>query len=129
MDIYEARQQVSGKLDNDVSKTMDRERREIHQLADVLARNSARQWQKTIEGIVALPAAIATGFAATTLRTVAIVTGTLEAVQRSVEQSRQLARAIYDAGEEHRVGGNETHERLSPPGDQSSRSVEAPRHS
>jgi hypothetical protein len=49
MDIYEARHDASGKLDNDVSNSLDRERQEIHQLADVLARNAARQWQKTIE--------------------------------------------------------------------------------
>lgn len=133
MDIYEARQQAGGKLDHEISSPLDRERQEIHQLADVLARNAARQWQKTIEGVVALPAAIATGFAATTLRTVALVTGTLEAFQRSAEQSRQLARSLYDVGGDERRAGNnlsaEARERLAAPGDQANRSVDTPRHS
>jgi hypothetical protein len=88
---------------------------------------------KDDRGIVALPAAIATGFAATTLRTVAFVTGTLEAFQHSAEQNRRLARTLYDVGGKERRAGNnldnEARERLSPPGDQSNRAVEPPRHS
>lgn len=133
MDIYEARQQASEKLDREGSKSLARERREIHQLADVLARNAERQWQKTIEGIVALPAAIATGVAATTLRTVAFVTGSLEAFQYSAEQTRQLARTLYETDSEERRAAhnlsNEARERLTAPGDQATRSVDTPRHS
>lgn len=129
MDIHETEQQSGRKLDETFFRSLDRERNDAQALAHILSRNAELQWRKTIEGAVALPAAIATNVAAIALRTVAFVTSCMEAIQ----QSAQRDRALFDAEDNRRGGRNfgyEQRDRLNPSDEQQQhRSMEIPQHS
>ncbi len=69
------------------------QRQQVIDLAQTLSRQSLQQWQKAIEGIVALPTAIAVGAAATTLYAVGFVTRGFEVFQREAGDAQQQMRA------------------------------------
>ncbi len=65
------------------------ERQQVIDLAQVLSQQSLQQWQKAIEGLVALPTAIVCGAAATTLYAVGFVTRGFEAIQQQAGDTSQ----------------------------------------
>jgi hypothetical protein len=117
--MYSSENRQFGNFNEELAMSLDREQENVHQLAQALSRNAQRQWQKAIEGVVAMPAAIATTIAASTLRTVELVTRTFTALQRSAEQTRQIAESTYNRERMQQRGGapqlDESRERMSRP--------------
>lgn len=72
------------KRNEEMQQRMDalqQERRRVEELASTLSQQANIEWRKAIEGLVALPAAITVGMAATTLTVVGFVTRGLEIFQ------------------------------------------------
>lgn len=82
MDIYERQQGNEGGM-RQTQEAMAHERRQLEELAQLLSWQATEQWRKAVEGLVALPAAIAVGTAARTLYAVGFVTRGFEVFQRS----------------------------------------------
>lgn len=73
----------------EMARMLEDERRHTEQLVDQLAEQAAHQQRKAIEGMVALPAAIALGIATVTIRIVAFTARALEVFQRAAMEARQ----------------------------------------
>ena len=75
-------------------ETIDSERRRVVELAHSLSQQASHEWRKAIEGLVALPAAITVGMAASTLYFVGFVTRGFEVFQAQAlgasERMREL---------------------------------------
>lgn len=83
-------------------EAMEHERQRVEELARSLSQQANLEWRKAIEGLVALPAAITVGVAATTLSVVGFVTRTLEIFQAQAIDMSQRMRELdggYLAGE------------------------------
>jgi hypothetical protein len=79
-------------------ETLESERRRVEELAQALSHQANIEWRKAIQGLVALPAAITVGMAASTLRLVGFVTRGLEIFQaQAMEASRRMRE--LDGGE------------------------------
>ncbi len=91
---------------------MREQQRRIEQLAQQLSRQSLEQWQRAIEGMIALPAAIVTGAASWTLFAVSFVTRGFEIFEELGQ--RQMAQA---EGGYRRRDGSERREREARGGD------------
>jgi hypothetical protein len=92
------RQQM-GKQQQQISDALEQQRRQVEQLALSLSDQAQMQWRRAIEGMVALPAAIAVGFAAATLFGVAFVTRGFEAFGEGIELGRDQLRADAESRE------------------------------
>ena len=85
-------------------EAMEHERRRVEELAQSLSQQANLEWRKAIEGLVALPAAITVGVAASTLTFVSFVTRMLEIFQaQAIDMSQRLR--------EHDGGGDRAGER------------------
>lgn len=72
-------------------EAFEHERRRVEELAHSLSQQATHEWRKAIEGLVALPAALAVGTAATTLYFVSFVTRGFEAFQsQALDASRRM---------------------------------------
>jgi hypothetical protein len=72
-------------------EAMEHERRRVEELARSLSQQATVEWRKALEGMVALPAAITVGLAASTLSFVGFVTRTLEIFQtQAIEMSERM---------------------------------------
>jgi hypothetical protein len=90
---HSAQQRGNGGISEEISDSLERQRQQVENLAQLLSRQATDQWRKAIEGLVALPAAIAVGYAAITLFAVGFVARGFEVFQRSAtEAQRQAAR-------------------------------------
>ncbi|MDB4968990.1 MAG: hypothetical protein JWN44_4679 [Myxococcales bacterium] len=78
------------------SSRLEQQRRDVERLAQTLSQQSMQQWQRAAEGIVALPAAIAVGFAATTLYIVGFVTRGFQALQQQADESSRQMRISFE---------------------------------
>jgi hypothetical protein len=78
------------------SSRLEQQRIQVEQLAHTLSQQSTQQWQKAAEGLVALPAAIAVGLAATTLYAVGFVTRGFQALQQQAEWNNQQMRISFE---------------------------------
>jgi hypothetical protein len=77
-----------------MGETIERQRHETEQLAGQLADQAMEQGRKAIEGMLALPTALAVGFASTTLYLAAFVARGFEIFQRTGEMAtRDFERA------------------------------------
>jgi hypothetical protein len=90
------------RMNERIQETLRNQRRRVEELARLLSQQSIQQWQRAVEGLVSLPAAIVTGAAATTLYAVGFVTRGFEVFQEAALDSRQQGR-----GELERREGNE----------------------
>ncbi len=88
-------------------EALEHERRRVEELASSLSQQANVEWRKAIEGLVALPAAITVGVAATTLSIVGFVTRALEIFQAQTMDMSQRMREL-DGGER---GGDRSGER------------------
>ena len=86
--MFESRDR-NGSGMKEIRQTLERERKEAETLAQELSRQSIRQWQKTIEGLVAFPTAIAVSVAATTLYAVGFLARGFEVFQAQAEDARR----------------------------------------
>ncbi len=101
MTMYQ-RQHGNGSMMEDFSSTLERETQEVEQLAHSLSRHSRTQWQRAIEGLVALPAAIAVGSAATALYAVAFITRGFAVFERTAAEEQRQMQQQREAGQEPR---------------------------
>ena len=76
-----------------IARVLEDERRQAEQLAEQLSDQAARQQRKAIEGLIAMPAAMALRVAATTLRVVTILARGFEIAQRVTMETRELSAA------------------------------------
>ncbi|HZS37434.1 MAG TPA: hypothetical protein VFF06_11445 [Polyangia bacterium] len=84
----EQRQQEMSEYEQ-TRERIEAEREEKEQLAYRLSREADRQMQRAVEGMFALPAAIALRFAASALYTVGFLARGFEVFQRSAEMARE----------------------------------------
>lgn len=91
-------------------EAMEHERQRVEELARSLSQQANLEWRKAIEGLVALPAAITVGVAATTLSLVGFVTRTLEIFQAQAIDVSQRMREL-DGGDR---AGERSGERTRP---------------
>ena len=94
-----------------MQSTLRGQRRRVEELARMLSQQSIEQWQRAVEGIVALPAALVTSVAASTLFTVGFVTRGFEVFQDAArdydERGRYMAGRDGERGERHDLGDRE----------------------
>jgi hypothetical protein len=86
--------------------TLEDQRRRVEDLARSLTQQANEQWRKAIEGMVALPAAITVGVAASTLYFVGFVTRGLEIFQEQTLYASQQMQQQRD-GTNRDFGRNE----------------------
>lgn len=98
------------RMTENIQETLRNQRRRVEELARLLSQQSIHQWQRAVEGIVSLPAAIVTSAAASTLFAVGFVTRGFEVFQDAAVESQRLARR---EGNEQQVRGAEQ-QQLSP---------------
>jgi hypothetical protein len=111
MATYPQRQAGNGSTGQEIPQALERQRRQVEQLAHTLAEQATDQWRKAIEGMVALPAAVAVGGAASALFAVGFVARGFEVFQRTAlevgdELGTGRARGERERAEEER-GRNE----------------------
>jgi hypothetical protein len=82
------------RLGEDLTNALEQQRRQVEELARTLSQQATDQWRKAIEGLVALPAAIAVGYAATTLYVVGFVARGFEVFQRTALDARAEVQRI-----------------------------------
>lgn len=87
-------------------EAMEHERRRVQELARSLSQQANVEWRKAIEGLVALPAAITVGLAASTLSVVGFVTRTLEIFQSQAIDMSERMREL-DGGDRAAERGSE----------------------
>jgi hypothetical protein len=88
-----AREQHDQSMGQQQLHTLEDQRRRVEDLAHSLAQQANEQWRKAIEGLVALPAAVTVGVAASTLYFVGFVTRGLEVFQQqALDASQQMQR-------------------------------------
>jgi len=86
-----AREQHNQDMGQQQIQTLEEQRRRVEDLAHSLTQQANEQWRKAIEGLVALPAAVTVGVAASTLYFVGFVTRGLEVFQQqALDASRQM---------------------------------------
>ena len=98
-------------------RTAAEERRRSERLAKQLSRECMQQWQRSIEGMLAIPTAAALGIASSTLYVAAFLERGFEAVQASTEAlrtgmeqgRREFNRA--DSGDDRRMRDREPEDR------------------
>jgi hypothetical protein len=78
-----------------ITRVLEDERRQAEQLAEQLSDQAMRQQRKAIEGLIALPAALALRVAAATLKAVTFMARGFEVAQRASMETR-------DAGDQYR---------------------------
>lgn len=71
-----------------IRRTAEYERSRSEQLANQLSRQSLQQWQRSIEGLLALPTATALSIASTTLYVASFIERSFEVLQQSTEALR-----------------------------------------
>lgn len=93
-------------------QTASQERHKNERLAKQLSREAVQQWQRSIEGLLALPTATALGIASSTLYVAAFIERGFEALQLSteamrsgIEQGRRELREMDRTGDEERGNG------------------------
>jgi hypothetical protein len=93
---------------NEMEGALEEQRRQKHMMARQLAEAAIGEWRRTIEGIVAAPAAVALGAAAATMMGVELVVAGFETFQRSMgmlqEDMDRSMREQRRFGEEGRRG-------------------------
>jgi len=72
-----------------IARILEEERRQVEHLAQQLWDQAARHQHKAIEGMIALPAAVALRWAAVTLQAVNFLARGLEVFQRSATEMRE----------------------------------------
>jgi hypothetical protein len=87
-------------------------RRQTAQLAHHLSTVAVRQWEKTLTGIVALPAAAALGVAATATFGVALLERGFEVFEAALGDVGRTLTVGNDTAGNDVVGGRERHERI-----------------
>ena len=95
--------------DQDMRQRMEAlefERRRVEELAYSLSQQANIQWRKAIEGLVALPAALTVGAAASTLYLVGFVTRGLEIFQMQALDMSQRMRELDGGEREERERGD-----------------------
>jgi hypothetical protein len=83
------------------------ERQRVEDLARALSQQSVHEWQRAIQGLVALPAAMVTGAAATTLYAVGFVARGFEVFLLTAAEQGRDARRIWQGGDAERLAGSE----------------------
>jgi hypothetical protein len=73
----------------EIARVLEEERRQVEQLTQQLTDQAARHQHKAIEGLIALPAALALRWAAVTLQAVSFMARGLEVFQRSSMEMRE----------------------------------------
>ncbi len=81
------------------------ERQRVEELARALSQQSVREWQRAVEGLVALPAAIVTSAAATTLYAVGFVARGFEMFTLMAQEQGREARRMWQGNEGQRLEG------------------------
>jgi hypothetical protein len=84
-----AREQQNQSMGQQQIQTLEDQRRRVEDLAHSLRQQANEQWRKAIEGLVALPAAVTVGVAASTLYFVGFVTRGLEMFQQQTLYASQ----------------------------------------
>ena len=84
-----AREQQNQSMGQRQIETLEDQRRHVEDLAHSLRQQANEQWRKAIEGLVALPAAVTVGVAASTLYFVGFVTRGLEIFQEQTLYAAQ----------------------------------------
>lgn len=89
------------------------ERHKNEKLARQLSKEAMQQWQRTIEGLLALPTAAALGMASSTLYVAAFIERGFEVLQQSaeaarsgIEEGRREMRSTGQGEDERRGDGN-----------------------
>jgi hypothetical protein len=103
-------------VSREITQAMEEQRRETEDLAEQLAEQSRLQWRKTIEGMLALPTAVATSFASSTLYLVSFVARGFEIFQRTAEETSRSLDEQRDR--ERRERGEFRPGEGQPPGDE-----------
>ena len=83
------------------------ERQRVEELARALSQQSVREWQRAVEGLVALPAAVVTSAAATTLYAVGFVARGFEMFTLMAQEQSRQARRMWQGNEGQRLEGTE----------------------
>jgi hypothetical protein len=86
-------QQSRDEMADQLQAALRDQQRRIESLAQQLSRQSLEQWQRAVEGMIALPAAIVTGAASWTLFAVSFVTRGFEIFEEMNERQQQQAAA------------------------------------
>jgi hypothetical protein len=94
MAMAREQQQHNNRMMSQQIESLEAQRRRVEELASSLSQQANEQWRKAIEGLVALPAAITVGVAASTLYFVGFVTRGLEVFQQQAMDASQ--RMQYD---------------------------------
>jgi hypothetical protein len=90
---------MTNRNNENLSHIMGRHARKNEEIARQLSREAMNQWQKAINGVLALPAAIALGTAANTLFIAAFIERGFEAFQASAEaMGRELESQVRGIG-------------------------------
>ena len=84
-----------------IARILEDERRQAEQLAEQLSDQAMRHQRRAIEGLIALPAAVALRVAATTLKLVTFMARGFEVAQRAAMESRAPGEEY--AGERERM--------------------------
>jgi hypothetical protein len=103
------------RMNEQLQENLRNQRRRVEDLARLLSDQSLHQWQRAVEGVVALPAAIVTSAAATTLYAVGFVTRGLEVFQDvALDSQHRLSERLGERreGNEQVRGGEQ--QQLSP---------------
>jgi hypothetical protein len=83
------------------------ERQRVVDLARTLSEQSVHEWQRAIEGLVALPAAVVTGAAASTLYAVGFVARGFEVFMLTAAEQSREARRMWQGPEAERLAGEQ----------------------
>lgn len=73
---------------NEFRRTAEEERNRSERLANRLSREALQQWQRSVDGLLALPTAAALGLASSSLYVAAFIERGFEIVQQSTESLR-----------------------------------------
>jgi hypothetical protein len=87
------------RMNEQIQETLRNQRRRVEELARLLSEQSIHQWQRAVEGMVALPAAVVTSAAATTLYAVGFVARGFEVFQEAALDSQKLGQHGLDRRE------------------------------
>jgi len=89
-----------------IARILEDERRQTEQLAEQLSEQAIRHQRRAIEGLIALPAAVALRVAATTLKLVTFMARGFEVAQRTAMEARASADE-YSAERERTEAGRQ----------------------
>ena len=85
-------------LERPVAHEIGQERMRSERFAHQLSEEAARQWQKALTGLIALPAAAALGVGAWALYAASFVERTFEIFEKSAQEMRRMADEIRREG-------------------------------